>query len=118
MRPGRGEAGAEGRGTAENSPLRLSSRVAMFHTRNSVLPRRYSHRITIVPRSDLSLKSGLSEMRHGFEHKRTRQRKLPDVAVVAGRHERLKERFQRHVVGKRVRGAAGDIDDVALADMP
>ena len=46
----------------KNSPGRDVSEVAMFHTRNSVLPRMYSQRITMVPRSDLRLKSGLSEI--------------------------------------------------------
>ena len=44
------------------TPGRVRSRVDMFQTKKRVLPRTYSQRKTMLPRSDLRLKSGLNGM--------------------------------------------------------
>ena len=45
-----------------NSPARVKSACERSQTKNKVLPGFYSHRITMLPRSDLVLKSGLLGM--------------------------------------------------------
>ena len=95
----------------ENIPGRDVSDVDRFHTKNSVLPRTYSHLNTTVPRSDLRLKSGLSSRVTGSNSNELGRASFADVRVVADGDERLQERLERHVAAEGVGRASGDVHD-------
>ena len=75
----------------------------MFQTTNNVLPRRYSHRRTMLPRMRFAVEVWIVLERHGSEIGTTSACELADVVVVADGDERLQEHLERHVARERVR---------------
>src|SRR5688572_14611184 len=97
-----------------NWPGRDWSACDRSQTKNSVLPGLYSQRMTMFPRRDLVLKSGIVGEGGRVELERQRTGQLPDVVVVADGDEWLQVGLQRQIAAEGVGASHGDVDDIAV----